>query len=541
MTSTTARKSDITRTLRRILDPTRFPEGASNGWTTRQEGSRVEITLNFFSGSEDRTALDIIREHLDTRYALDFAATLTEDEYEVLGEDYAGCSIITVTRRTPAPQKEATTVTDTVTLRIPARVADFFEEQSPDLAHSLDAMDRDMARALADAETRPHGKNGTVKVMTTTRTIAAAFLATLESKANIEFDADDADTKSATAALAYVQRCQTQGITPYAPPADYRMTDPQAQAQLDAEIAKETQAQHQRAAQEADNATHRAAWETLTREERATRTQELLDAACTVLGFQRTDTRNWLDMGSVAASVEDGRFYMEARRLADPTARPALDAARKALTAAGWTITDWGTHFYAQAPQQATEGPQERPAVVDTDPAPTATRWAPRDAERAPAPASVWVTTEGGERIEYAYIPNGDPARIEHFLNAARAIPTFRDISTQQAPTPPQDTYQGPAPVMARVEWTKTVRGHHKGVMRFPNGATYKITHITQARASRGAKGDHLARPATGAQPEEGPAITWGLADLAAECAQHAGYTGPVTIEQTGRHRLARR
>ncbi|MFE2101578.1 hypothetical protein [Streptomyces sp. NPDC059468] len=50
--------------------------------------------------------------------------------------------------------------------------------------------------------------------------------------------------------------------------------------------------------------------------------------------------------------------------------------------------------------------------------------------EAAPAPASVYVTTEAGERIEYAHVPNGDRARVAHFLDAARAVPTFRDVST---------------------------------------------------------------------------------------------------------------
>ena len=135
-------------------------------------------------------------------------------------------------------------------------------------------------------------------------------------------------------------------------------------------------------------------------------------------------------------------------------------------------------------------------------------------------------------------------------LAAADTLPTAdrepsSDLNIAQGDDPqgpqerPTAAYQGPAPVVARVEWTATVRGHHKGVLRFPNGATYKITHVQGARADRGAEGDHIAHPADGAQPEEGPAITWGLADLATVCAEHAGYTGPVTIEQTGRHLLA--
>jgi hypothetical protein len=47
-----------------------------------------------------------------------------------------------------------------------------------------------------------------------------------------------------------------------------------------------------------------------------------------------------------------------------------------------------------------------------------------------PLAASVYVTTEAGERIEYAHIPNGDPERVAHFLAAARSVPSFRDVST---------------------------------------------------------------------------------------------------------------
>ncbi|MER5754366.1 hypothetical protein [Streptomyces sp. NPDC002088] len=50
--------------------------------------------------------------------------------------------------------------------------------------------------------------------------------------------------------------------------------------------------------------------------------------------------------------------------------------------------------------------------------------------EPATAPVTVWVTTESGERINYAHVPNGDPARVAQFLDAARAVPHFRDVST---------------------------------------------------------------------------------------------------------------
>jgi hypothetical protein len=50
--------------------------------------------------------------------------------------------------------------------------------------------------------------------------------------------------------------------------------------------------------------------------------------------------------------------------------------------------------------------------------------------EAAPAPVTVWATTESGERINYAHVPNGDPARVACFLADARAVPHFRNVST---------------------------------------------------------------------------------------------------------------
>jgi hypothetical protein len=47
-----------------------------------------------------------------------------------------------------------------------------------------------------------------------------------------------------------------------------------------------------------------------------------------------------------------------------------------------------------------------------------------------PAPVTVWVTTGSGERINYAHVPNGDPARVAAFMDDARAVPHFRDVST---------------------------------------------------------------------------------------------------------------
>jgi hypothetical protein len=396
---TTARRPHaptISRTLGRILDSTRHPKNARNGWTVRTDGphDRVLITLNHFTSTEDRAAFDTIREHLGDRYTLTYIPVLAD--YSEFPEDFDGCALIEVTPL-PAPQEAPVDTTpavadphrtcehrkslradhattcpvytdgldnrqcachysdaqctelnadaDTVTLHVPAVVAMFFDDTNPEIGSALSAIDRDIAAAWAKA---PSLRGGTVTALTTTRTIAAAFLATIEASAESEFYADDADENGATAALELVRKSTAEGLAPDVPGADYRMVDPAAQAALDAEIAADTERKERAAAEAAENARHADAWKTLTREERADRTQVILDSAADVFGVQRTDRAQWLDLGSITAAVSQGRLSMEGRRLSDPAAQPALDAAADALTAAGWTVTPKPGHLYAQ-------------------------------------------------------------------------------------------------------------------------------------------------------------------------------------------------
>jgi hypothetical protein len=136
-------------------------------------------------------------------------------------------------------------------------------------------------------------------------------------------------------------------------------------------------------------------------------------------------------------------------------------------------------------------------------------------------------------------------ARTE--LLAAAAAP---QEAPQEAPTGPvladwerdllaaAETPQG-TPVT--VEWTHSLHGHDNGRVTL-NGTTYQIVHITRARADRGALGDHLAYALTadGQRPTGHLARTWGLRDLLAQIATHAGITGPLDVTHTGHHRLAR-
>lgn len=390
------RQNDVSRMIGRILGKDKRHPG--RGWDVL--GARycdnVIITLNFFDTPADRAAWEQISTALGARYTLTYTEVL--GDYEFLPEEYDGCAVVEITRReeptipaTPAQETPAMptapTPEDTVTLRVPGRVANFFQERTPHLTSSLDALERDIATALERATTARHGKNGTVTTMTAPAAVTAGFLATLASLADAEFGADHADTQGATAALAYVHRCEIQGITTTAP-ADYRMSDPAAQAALDADRAAQQAQQERDSAQRAEAAQHRDAWNALTPADRAERTSGILDAACAVFGLQRTDTRTWLTIGSLTARVTDGRLYMEITRLSAPAAQAALDAAREALQAAGWTVTDYGTHFYAQHPQAGPQGVPATPAPADTD-----------DNQARPVPVEIVWTHREGDRL----------------------------------------------------------------------------------------------------------------------------------------------
>lgn len=69
---------------------------------------------------------------------------------------------------------------------------------------------------------------------------------------------------------------------------------------------------------------------------------------------------------------------------------------------------------------------------------------AARRLESTPAPVSIMVTTATGERIEYAYIPNGDPARVALFLADAQSVPNFSNVAAESAPVGPQQPAQAP-------------------------------------------------------------------------------------------------
>lgn len=97
-------------------------------------------------------------------------------------------------------------------------------------------------------------------------------------------------------------------------------------------------------------------------------------------------------------------------------------ARRTALAEVPQGLADWERDLLATVhPTPAPDAPAHGLEIVTTE---------ELRALLEPAPVTVYVTTEDGERIEYAHVPNGDAARVARFLDAARAVPHFRDVST---------------------------------------------------------------------------------------------------------------
>jgi hypothetical protein len=103
-------------------------------------------------------------------------------------------------------------------------------------------------------------------------------------------------------------------------------------------------------------------------------------------------------------------------------------------TGRNWTDTRTVVHVAgapAPAAETAQDAPQDAPASLSGLPLPVVTTAELLALlEPAPAPVTVWVTTESGERINYAHVPNGDADRVALFLADARAVPHYRDAST---------------------------------------------------------------------------------------------------------------
>jgi hypothetical protein len=113
-----------------------------------------------------------------------------------------------------------------------------------------------------------------------------------------------------------------------------------------------------------------------------------------------------------------------------------IDRRPEVFEAVGRNWTDVRTVVHvagatAPAAETAQDAPQDAPASLSGLPLPVVTTAELLALlEPAPAPVTVWVTTESGERINYAHVPNGDADRVALFLADARAVPHYRDAST---------------------------------------------------------------------------------------------------------------
>ncbi|MEU9405530.1 hypothetical protein AB0E08_07485 [Streptomyces sp. NPDC048281] len=460
---TTLRKSDISRTLGRILG--KGQRSAANGWDVRDDlAGAPYITLNHFDQRDDRAALDKITAHYGARYTITYTPVLAD--YDYLPDDYKHCAVIElrpITQETPA----MTDTTPTVTVTLPGAFCDYFEGTGVGQGQTYDDAELIAAKEAFDNGTiRRYGRDAyTLKITTGNLTVINVFEEYTEYC--LDANSDDPDPKEVKAAKEAAKRLQ-----------EARRTLKTAQAQ--------------QGPQEPPSAQQ---------------------------GPQETATA------------------------------PLADWERETLAAA---------HTAPTTPRE----PSADLNIAQGDPQ-----------EPAHAPTSVWVTTQGGERIEYAHIPNGDPARIEHFLTEARTVPTFTNISTEEHPDAPApaDTpvlgegdpypahntmglcahgytcrYHRPDPTLSgvwihpadrtpctatspniHVTWTDTFRGHHHATITLPGGARAKITY-----APHGTQYTHIgaAGMGTGA-PTVARANS--LPDLITQYARMSGYQD-ARIEEYG-------
>lgn len=103
-------------------------------------------------------------------------------------------------------------------------------------------------------------------------------------------------------------------------------------------------------------------------------------------------------------------------------------------------------------------------------------------------PASVWVRDWSGYWIEYAVIPNGDPHRVDHFLNLAKAIPAYKSTAHVRyigdpTPSPVKDAPMASEPVSAPLPSTTplmdSVASLNRVWIRMGKSAT---VHISKGR-----------------------------------------------------------
>lgn len=217
-----------------------------------------------------------------------------------------------------------------------------------------------------------------------------------------------------------------------------------------------------------------------------------------------------------------------------------------------------------QEQQEAQEAPSapERPMVVDTDPAPSLTSWEREtlaNADQAPTtvrePSADLNTAQGDdpqgpqEADENRVVLFSDHRRCEHRKSIAAdhalTCPVYDEGATNdQCACHYSDARceaQQATATPVELEWTRTVKGHHNGVIRI-QGTTYEITHVTHARIERGALGSHLAHQRT-PEGHMGPSIAraWDLPTLLAAVATHAGIRGALVVTEHNRRSLTRR
>lgn len=521
--TTKIRKSDISRQLGRILG--KSTRSAARGWDVLTEGTRVVITLNHFTPEQDRTAYDHITAALGTRYRLDYTATL--DDYSYLPDDYSNCAVIDVR---PLPTQEPAMAdqdpTPTVTVTLPGKFCDYFDGTG--LVQGQDDHDPEckITREAYEAGTIGRTPRGYYRKITTSSTTVLRLLAEYADTcidANTHGNDTPEERAEGQAARKAYQRAQDA-------------------------LKTLTAAQAQQTAQEAPT----AAQEPQTPAGGPQEAEEGAEHYVTV----NDGTRIGNALGPYPTDEEARANLPRVRAFLD-----ANDPNSDAYEYGTFRVRGYGRKLGAGTLKSriGLHAPQERPATVDTDPAPSLTSWEREtlaNAHQAPTtprePSADLNTAQGDDPQgpqEARAVLFTDHRRCEHRktlpADHAHTCPVYDDGATAERCnchySDARCEAQQATATPVTVEWTHTVHGHHNATATL-NGTTYQLTHITHAAHERGALGNHLAH-APHADGRLGPVIarTWDLPTLLAALADHQNIPGALVVRETGRNRLTRR
>jgi hypothetical protein len=163
MTATTA--AAISRKIGPALAAHGMRKAAYNGWTARQDGGVVDITLNYSDSDKDLAALDVIRETLGDAYTIEYTPVL--GSYDHLPKAFHGCAVATVRKAAPKTPKAPATpaaadAEPTARVVLPEAFTNWFEGTG--LVTGQDDTDPECKATRLAYEDGDHDEHGNVTV-----------------------------------------------------------------------------------------------------------------------------------------------------------------------------------------------------------------------------------------------------------------------------------------------------------------------------------------------------------------------------------------